>query len=106
MFISPKVYLPRSHKHNLSTVKKLDGILMPPCYKVLQKKLRRTHLITRRWLASIQPNPPNVIHEGESTPRILDVLFEDVHENDSMTSSFGNNGEKQSFTSKYISNLF
>ena len=68
---------------------------MPPSYKVLQKKLRRTHLITRRWLASIQPNPPNVIHEGESTPRMLDVLFEDVHENDSMTSSFGNNGEKQ-----------
>ena len=33
-------------------------------------------------------------YEGESTPKILDVSFEDIHENDSATSSFGNEAEK------------
>ena len=33
-------------------------------------------------------------YEGESAPKMLDVSFEDVNENDSATSSFGNKAGK------------
>ena len=44
---------------NLSNVKKLDGSMMPPCFKVLVKKMKRTRLIARRLSYSPRPHMCN-----------------------------------------------
>lgn len=76
---------------------------------MLHQKLRRTYFVARLWLASIQPNPPDcnseesrwiledgsyimLWYEDKSAPSMLDVSFQDAHENDSTTNSFGNKG--------------
>ena len=32
---------------------------MPPCQKVLQQKIERVRLITRRWVSSARAHPPH-----------------------------------------------
>ena len=51
-------YRTKNVEDRLSNVKRLDGSMMPPCLKVLMQKLKRTHLITRRWASAAMANPP------------------------------------------------
>ena len=49
---------------NLSNVEKLDGSMIPPCFKVLVKKMKRTRLINRSTIelfsvtAYVHDSPP------------------------------------------------
>lgn len=87
-------YRPKGNKDRISCVKKLDGSMMPPCSKVLKKKIQRTHMIARRWMSSVNPYPSRenplqsgwlleenkyTIHwfEGDATPKTIDVICED-----------------------------
>lgn len=87
-------YRPKGNKDRISCVKNLDGSMMPPCSKVLKKKIQRTHMIARRWMSSVNPYPARenplqsgwlleenkyTIHwfEGDATPKTIDVICED-----------------------------
>ena len=45
-------------------MKKLDGNMFPPCSRVLLQKIKRTQLITGRWLAATEQTPPPEIPEN------------------------------------------
>ena len=40
-------------------VKKFDSSLIPPCKEVLLLKIKRVHLIVRRWASAIVAHPPD-----------------------------------------------
>ena len=86
-------YRPKNREEQLSNAKKLEGSMMPPCWKVLLQKLRRCQLITRLWLSSVEPHPPDDLPEhfgwilmegnykirwfhGETVPNILDIVYD------------------------------
>ena len=37
----------------------LKSSMMHPCQKVLQQKIKRLHITTRRWVSSTRAHPPN-----------------------------------------------
>ena len=78
---------------HLNCVKKFDSSLIPPCKGVLLPKIKRVHLIVRRWASAIVVHPPDdkpekcgltfsndgkyIIKwfEGPAAPRVLDVTI-------------------------------
>ena len=67
---------------------------MSPCRNVLLQKLKRTHLITRRWMSANVPQPPDEYpensgwvfedqsyiikwFEGSAAPKALDVVYDE-----------------------------
>ena len=56
-------YRPKNGEEQLKNAKTLEGSMMPSCWKVLLQKLRRCQLITRRWLSSVEPHPPDDLPE-------------------------------------------
>ena len=44
-------YKPKKGRQYLS-IQKLDGSALPPCFRTLLQKIRRTHLIAQRWISS------------------------------------------------------
>ena len=82
----------------ISTAKKLDSGMLPPCSKVLRKKIERCKLISKRWMSSSLQEQPTEEPEssgwflkddqyhinwfdGEETPNILDIVGEDCEGN-------------------------
>jgi len=49
-------YKPKKGEQRFSCVNKFDGSALPPCSRVLLQKIKRTHLVARRWLSSTQCN--------------------------------------------------
>ena len=41
----------------LNYVKKFDSSFMPPCKEVLLLKMKRVHIIVRRWASAIVAHP-------------------------------------------------
>ena len=58
------VFLQKYKTNTITSVKKLDGNMLPPCSRVLLQKNRRTQLKTRRWLAENNTTPPPEIPEN------------------------------------------
>lgn len=84
----------RSTKNRPSFAKKLDGSAMPPCRRVLIEKVKRTGLVTRRWMSAALPHPPPedpeqcgwrlegtaygiIWFEGDPAPKNFDICSED-----------------------------
>ena len=78
----------------LSFVKKYDGSLLPPCKRVLKEKIKKTQLLARKWISSVDVHLPNddpegfgwllgdhkfhvKWYDGETTPKLLDITLED-----------------------------
>ena len=89
-------YKPRSDGR-LSCSGKMDASLMPPCKKVLVEKVKRAHLIARRWTSAPYPCPPPdcpeeagwqhcdgefkiLWFEGDPLPHTVDILYKDHDE--------------------------
>ena len=49
--------LMKSSKSSSNKMKKVDCGLLPPCQKVLELKIKRSHMIARFWFNADQPNP-------------------------------------------------
>ena len=47
-----EIFLQKCKTNTITSVKKLDGHMLLPCSCALLQKIRRTKLITRRWLAA------------------------------------------------------
>ena len=96
-----QVFTDKYNKKNLNErlelVKKFDGSLIPPCKKVLLKKIERTCFVARRWRAATRSQEPTKSatesgwdlsdnyyevkwFDGEATPKLLDVVVEDGEE--------------------------
>ena len=54
-----KKYAKIKPEDHLNCVKKFDGSLIPPCKEVLLLKIKRVHLIVRRWALAIVSHPPD-----------------------------------------------
>ena len=52
-------YDAKKPEEQLSCSKKFNSSMMPPCQKVLQQKIKRVHLITRRWVSSTRVDSSN-----------------------------------------------
>ena len=52
-------YEGKKPEERLSCSKKFNSSMMPSCFKVLQQKIKRVHLITRRWVSSTRAYLPN-----------------------------------------------
>ena len=59
-----EIFLQNNKTNAMPSVKKLDGNMLPLCSCVLLQKIKRTQLITRRWLAAIEQIPPPEIREN------------------------------------------
>ena len=76
-------------------MKKLDGSILPPCSRVLLKKIKRTHLVAKRRLSSTQGTQSTIsalesgwkeengcyrLHwfDGETSPALSDVICNEV----------------------------
>lgn len=89
--IFSKRYRPKNEEQQLSTFKKLDGSFLPPCYRVLKEKIKRTKFISALW-SSATLCTPNQLQpaessgwnledgqykiswfEGDTAPKIIDV---------------------------------
>ena len=53
-----EIFLQKYKTNTIIYVKKLDADMLPPCSSALLQKIRRTQLITRRWLAPTEQTPP------------------------------------------------
>ena len=88
-----QVFTDKYNKKNLNErlelVKKFDGSLIPPCKKVLLKKIERTCFIARRWRAATRSQEPtesategggdlSYWFDGEATPRLEEDEFDDT----------------------------
>ena len=87
-----EIFLQKYKTKSLSSIKKLDGNMLPPCSRVLMQKMKRTKLITKRWLSSNEgisdPETPEgcgwtlddeknyriVWFEGKATPETIDIV--------------------------------
>ena len=49
-------YKPKKGEQRFLCVNKFDGSALPPCSRVRLQKIKRTHLVARRWLSSTQCN--------------------------------------------------
>ena len=87
-------YQQKEATERLSFVKKYDGSLLPPCRRVLKEKIKRTQLVAKKWISSVDAHPPNDEREGfgwllgdhkfnvkwydgKTTPKLLDIILED-----------------------------
>ena len=92
-------YKTKNNDQRLSSVKKLEGSSLPPCRKVVLKKIKRTCFVANMWMSSVSVHPPSLDpvnfgwkivdghyaiqwYDGDHCPRILDVVCEDAGEND------------------------
>ena len=86
-----EIFLQKYKINTRTSMKKLDGKILPPCSRILLKKIKKTQLITRRWLAATEQSPPpeipenngwelddngykKVWFEGTATPNIVVVM--------------------------------
>jgi len=83
-------YRPKNENDRLACVKRLDGSMLPPCYKVLMMKIKRMLFVARQWVSCTSAHPPQeapeefgwkkkeiytiLWYEGDATPPILDVV--------------------------------
>ena len=81
---------------SITDVKSMDGSAMPPCYRVLLEKIKRTAFVASRWYSSTMPIEPAASpadhgwvfgddgkyrikwFDGETAPRSLDIILNDV----------------------------
>ena len=87
-------YQQKEDTERLIFVKKYDGSLLPRCRRVLKEKIKRTQLVARKWILSVDAHPPNddpegfgwllgdhkfhvKWYDGETTPKLLDIILED-----------------------------
>ena len=94
-------YQQKEEKERLSFAKKYDGSLLPPCRRLLKEKIKRTQLVARKCISSVDAHPPNddsegfgwllgdykfhiKWYDGETTPKLLDIILED--DNDDISS--------------------
>ena len=54
-----ETYKPITDRSNVSCAKKLNTSMMPPCERVLLNKIRRTKVVAKIWMSSIEALPPN-----------------------------------------------
>ena len=54
-----ETYKPITDRGNVSCAKKLNTSMMPPCERVLLNKIRRTKVVAKIWMSSIEASPPN-----------------------------------------------
>ena len=47
----------KTNESSPNKMKKVDCGLLPPCQKVLELKVKRSHMIARLWFNADQPNP-------------------------------------------------
>ena len=87
-----EIFLQKYETKSLSFIKKSDGNMLPPCSRVLMQKVKRTKLITKRWLSSNEgiPDPETpescgwtlddqnnyriLWFDGKSTPETIDIV--------------------------------
>jgi hypothetical protein len=99
----------------ISAVEKLDGSSLPPCFKVLEKKIERACYVSKIWMSSVSSNPPAISlldygwkltaeneysiswFDGKSCPKILDVVVDN-----SSTDSDSDNEEISGNVNLYI----
>ena len=53
-----EIFLQKYKNNTITSVKKLDGYILPPCSRVLLQKIKKTQLITRCLLSATEQTPP------------------------------------------------
>ncbi|KAG1689652.1 Protein disulfide-isomerase TMX3 [Nymphon striatum] len=106
-------YRPKNENERLSYANKRDGSMLPPCQRVLQQKLRRVEMISKRWASSTSAHPPPEVpeesgwilkdgtyeilwYEGDSSPSILDVCCDNDDEEEMCSEDEDNATESSS----------
>ena len=89
----------KKKNQSITDVKTMDGSSMPPCFKVLKEKIKRTSLVASKWYSSTDPYEPDmppechgwIIHEGKykmkwfegpAAPKSLDIVLTDAGSED------------------------
>ena len=87
-------YQQKEDTERISIVKKYDGNLLPPCRRVMKEKIKRTQLVAKKWISSVDAHPRNddpkgfgwllrdhkfhvKWYDGETTSKLLDIILED-----------------------------
>ena len=101
MFINK--YVAKSKDKRLTFPKKLDGSLLPPCHRVLEKKIERAFYVSKMWMSSVLSHTPQLSpldfgweltpdghyriywYHGESCPNKLDIVIDNQSESDDDT---------------------
>ena len=96
-------YGAKSKDKRLTISKKLDGSSLPPCHRVLAKKIERAFYVSKMWMSSVLPHPPQLSpldfgweltpdghyricwYHGESCPNKLDIVIDDQSKSDDDT---------------------
>ena len=52
-------YKPKTDEDKISSAKKLDASIMPPCERVLLNKIRQTKFVAKIWMSSIEASRRN-----------------------------------------------
>jgi len=101
-----EIFLKKYSSKAISTIKKLDGNMLPPCSRSLLQKIKRTQLIAKRWLAATDATPTDespessgwvldetdgfkiLWFEGNATPDTIDMITTDLDDVEGMQQEF------------------
>ena len=50
----------KSKDKRLTFSKKLDGSSLPPCHRVIEKNIERAFYVSKMWMSSVLPHPPQL----------------------------------------------